>query len=212
MATITVIGASRGIGLETVKAALARGHTVRAFARSAAAIPLTEARLEKVAGDARAAADVRRAIAGADAVIQAIGLAMGSELLTGTRLFSETTRVLVDAMHEAGPQRLVAVTGMGAGESRDRMGLVYRLAYTVFLQRAYDDKDVQEQMIRASRLDWTIVRPGILLDGPATGKARAFSDPRDWRGGSVRRADVAAFLVTEVETGAYLRQTPLLIE
>lgn len=212
MATIVVIGASRGIGLETVKAALARGHTVRAFARSAASIPLDDARLEKVTGDARSPADLRRALAGADAVIQAIGLAMGRELLTGTRLFSDSTRALIDAMQDAGPKRLVSVTGMGAGDSRDRMGLGYRLAYTVFLQRAYDDKDVQEQMIRASRLDWTIVRPGVLLDGPATGKARVLAEPKDWRGGSVRRADVAAFLVSEVETGKHLHQTPLLIE
>jgi uncharacterized protein YbjT (DUF2867 family) len=75
----------------------------------------------------------------------------------------------------------------------------------------YDDKDVQEQMIRASGLDWTIVRPGILSSGPATGRARALSNPRDWAGGSVTRADVADFLVREAFERRFVGQTPLLL-
>jgi uncharacterized protein YbjT (DUF2867 family) len=67
-------------------------------------------------------------------------------------------------------------------------------------------------MIRASGLDWTIVRPGLLKDGKATGRARALTDPKDWRAGPVTRADVAAFLVREAFERRYLHQTPLLIE
>jgi uncharacterized protein YbjT (DUF2867 family) len=105
------------------------------------------------------------------------------------------------------------VTGLGAGDSRGHGGLLYdAIAFPLVLKRIYDDKDVQEQMIRASGLDWTIVRPGLLRGGPATGQARPLTDPRDWRGGSVTRADVADFLVREAFERRFVGRTPLLIE
>ena len=85
-------------------------------------------------------------------------------------------------MRGAGVRRLVAVTGLGAGDSRGHGGFLYdAVFFPLVLKRVYDDKDVQEQMIRASDLDWTIVRPGLLASGPATGAARALTDPKDWR-------------------------------
>jgi uncharacterized protein YbjT (DUF2867 family) len=214
MSHILVIGASRGIGLETVRAALATGHHVRALARSAASIPVENPRLEKIAGDALDPPVVERALQGVDGVIQALGVAFGpATLIGGTTLFSRATRVLVDAMRFKGVARLVVVTGLGAGDSRGHGGLLYdSLVFPLFLKRVYDDKDVQEQIIKSSGLDWTIARPGLLRDGPATGRARALADPAAWRAGSVRRTDVAAFLVDELESRAFAGRTPLLIE
>jgi uncharacterized protein YbjT (DUF2867 family) len=212
MARILVIGASRGIGLETVKAALDADHEVRAFARSAAGIALTHPKLERFTGDATSPADVTRALDGVDAVIQSLGLEMGAGYITGTDLFSKSTRVLVDAMTARGVQRLVAVTGLGAGDSRGRLGFLYDAMFLVVLKRVYDDKDVQERIIRSSGLAWTIVRPGILQDGPAKGSYRVLTDPAQWRAGPIRRADVATFLVQEALAPRYLRQTPALIE
>lgn len=208
---VLVIGASRGIGRETVEALLAAGHTVRAFARSATQIPIAEQRLERLDGDALRRGDVDRALAGMDAVVQALGLAMGPEFLTGTDFFSRATRILVDAMTEAGIRRLVVVTGFGAGDSRGHLGLVYAVPFMLVLKRVYDDKDVQERIVRASALDWTILRPGILQDGPATGAARVIAEPRDWRPGPVRRADVALAIVDELVTRRNLRRTPAVI-
>ena len=213
MALVLVIGASRGIGLETVKAALAAGHRVRALARGAAAIAVEHAQLEKVAADALNRSAVTRALAGVDAVIETLGAPHDfGTLLSGTRVFSAATRLLIDAMRETGIRRLVAVTGLGAGDSRGHGGLLYdAIAFPLVLKRIYDDKDVQEQMIRASGLEWTIVRPGLLRSGPATGRARALTDPRDWTAGSVTRADVAGFLVREAFERRFLAQTPLLL-
>src|SRR6185436_17643954 len=105
MATLLVIGASRGIGLETVRRALAAGHRVRAFARGAAAIPLDQQGLAKVAGDALDAAAVAKAVEGADAVIQSLGASHSAQsLLRGTTIFSGATRILVDAMRTKGVQ------------------------------------------------------------------------------------------------------------
>ena len=116
-------------------------------------------------------------------------------------------------MRAQGIRRLVAVTGLGAGDSRGRLGFFFdAIVFPLVLKRIYDDKDVQEQMIKASGLDWTIVRPGLLKNGPATGRVRALTDPRDWRAGFVRRADVAQFLVREAFERRFVGKTPLLIE
>lgn len=89
MALILVIGASRGIGLETVKAALAAGHKVRAFARSAPSIDISDPNLTKITGDARVRGEVAAAVQGVDAVIYAVGATSLSDLLLGTTLFSD---------------------------------------------------------------------------------------------------------------------------
>lgn len=212
MASLLIIGASRGIGLETAKAALAAGHRVRAFARSASNISLSDPNLEKFPGDALSADDVTRALGGIDMVIQVLGADIGpGTILGGTTLFSDATRILVDAMQKSDVKRLICVTGFGAGDSRDALGPFYRLAFTFTLRRIYDDKDVQEQIIKASDLDWTIVRPGLLRDGRATGLYRALTDPKDWQLTTIRRADVARFLIDEVEQHAFSHETPVLI-
>ncbi|MDX2289733.1 MAG: SDR family oxidoreductase [Hyphomicrobiaceae bacterium] len=210
---LLIMGASRGIGLEAVKASLEAGHSVRAFARSAPAMPLNHERLDKIAGDALSRADVASAVAGVDAVIQVLGASVGpATVVNGTTLFSEATRVLVDAMQANGVRRLICVTGLGAGDSRDHLGPLYRLAFTFTLRKIYDDKDIQEQIVRRSGLDWTIARPGLLRDGRATGLYRALDDPKDWKIGPVRRADVALFLVDEAEQGLFIGKTPAVLQ
>lgn len=212
MATVLIIGASKGIGLETVKAALAAGHTVRAFARSAPSIAVRDPRLQAIAGDALDAKAVRAALDGVDVVIQTLGVTPGPELLLRpVRLFSEATRVLVAAMEERGIDRLICLTGFGAGDSRNRGGLLYNAAFHLFLGRIYDDKDVQERIVRDSRLKWVIVRPGILTNGPKTGRYRVLVEPKDWRCGFISRADVADFLVKQIDDQAMIGKTPVLI-
>jgi putative NADH-flavin reductase len=213
MATILVIGASHGIGLETVKRALDAGHRVRALARGAASIPLDVPALAKIAGDALDKSRVAAAVTGTDAVIQSLGAAKGPQaILSGTTLFSQATRILIEAMRESGVRRLLAVTGLGAGDSRGHGGFLYdALVFPLVLKRIYDDKDVQEQMIKASGLEWTIARPGLLTSGTATGRARALAEPAAWRAGSISRADVADFLVREAFERRFVGKTPLLI-
>lgn len=213
MATVLIIGASKGIGLEAVKQALAAGHAVRALARTASRIPVEHAQLQKIDGDALDFSTVRRALTGVDAVIHSLGLSPGPDLFfRSVRLFSDATRVLVDAMKEAGTRRLICVTGFGAGDSRGRGGLLYNVAFSLLLGRAYDDKDVQERMIRRSGLEWIIVRPVILTNGSRTGAYRVLTDPRDWRCGLISRADVADFLVRQIDDDRYLGKTPVLID
>ena len=74
----------------------------------------------------------------------------------------------------------------------------------LFLGRIYADKNAQEWIIRQSRLDWTIVRPTVLTTGPRTGAAR------DWRSGFISRADVADFLVQQINDASLFRKSPVL--
>ena len=70
---------------------------------------------------------------------------------------------------------------------------------------------MSEQIVRASGLDWTIVRPGGLTSGPATGRYGVLVDPASWRAGMISRADVADFLAKQVDDTTYLRKTPELV-
>ena len=211
MATVLIIGASRGIGLETVKAALKAGHSVRALARSARKIRVEHPKLEKMVGNALEMATVKRALIGVDAIIQSLGVSVGPEIiLKPTRLFSKATRVLVTAMEEAHVKRLICVTGFGAGDSRGHGGFLCGAAFHLLLGRVYEDKDVQERIVRRSKLDWVIVRPVILTDGPKTNAYRALVNPRRWTWGFISRADVADFLVKQIDDDAFLHKTPVL--
>jgi putative NADH-flavin reductase len=210
MAHVLVIGASKGIGLETTKAALAAGHRVRAFARSAASMGLSEPNLECFTGDAVDAGDVAKALDGIDVVVQALGVP-SRDLLGPVRLFSDATNVLVPAMEKMGVDRLIAVTGFGAGDSREAIGLLQRLPFRLVFGRAYDDKDAQEMRIRRSDLAWTLVRPGVLTSSAATGRYKVLTEPSAWRNGLISRADVAGYIVGQIDHPSHEGKAVVLI-
>ncbi len=214
MSTILVIGASHGTGLETVRELLSDGHHVRAFARSAQRIAIAAPNLEKFVGDALKRDDVARALAKVDAVIQCLGVSMSLQtMFSGTTLFSRATHILVDLMRQQGPERLICVTGLGAGDSRGHFGMLYDgLMFPIFLKRVYDDKDIQERMVKDSGLDWTIARPGVLVSAPVTRHYRALDNPKDWDFKTIARADVARFLADEILEPRFVHKTPLIIQ
>ena len=148
-----------------------------------------------------------------DAVIQVLGVRLGREtILKGTRLFSLATRVLVDEMQDMRVKRLIVVTGLGAGNSRGVGSFIHNyVVFPLVLQRLYDDKGALEEMIKSSHLDWTIVRPGILTNGPTSGRYHALVDAEAWRSGFISRRDVADYLVRQIADRSCFGKTPVLV-
>jgi len=207
---VLIVGASKGIGLETTRQALEAGHEVRALARSAQGIGLANPKLEKLSGDALKRRDVELALNGVDVVIQTLGVGLG-DLFRPVHLFSAATRVLIAAMIVQDVKRLICVTGFGAGDSRASIGLLQRLPFQIVFGRAYDDKSLQERLIKESTLDWTIARPGVLTSGPPTKRYKILVEASQWRNGIVSRADVADFLVRQIVDRTYVHKTPVLV-
>jgi putative NADH-flavin reductase len=205
---VLVIGGTRGIGREVVAAAHAAGHSLTLLARNAERISLPVTGVRVVVGDAGDADDIERSVAGQDAVVWTVGIGPTRRPVD---LFSRSTQFLLAAMAKHGVRRLLCVTGVGAGDSRGHGGFVYdRILQPLFLKTIYEDKDRQEQQLRMSDVDWTIVRPGRLTNAPATGLVRALTDLKGVTAGKVSRADVAGFIVEHLETSEF-RKTAVLL-
>lgn len=205
---VLVIGGTRGVGREVVLAAHAAGHELTLLARNAERIVLPVTGVRVVVGDAGDADDIERAVAGQHAVVWTVGIAPTRKPVD---LFSRSTRFLLAAMARHGVRRLVCVTGIGAGDSRGHGGFFYdRIIQPLFMRTIYEDKDRQEALLRASDVDWTIVRPGSLTNGPATGLVRALTNLDGVTAGHVSRADVAGFIVENLETSEF-RGTAVLL-
>jgi putative NADH-flavin reductase len=126
-------------------------------------------------------------------------------------VFSEGTKAVVEAMKGSSCKRLLCVTGIGAGDSRGHGGFLYdKIFNPLFLKTIYEDKDRQEAIVRASGLDWVIIRPGFLTEGPRTRQYRVLTDLRGVKAGKISRADVADFILREAVEMKYREQTPLL--
>lgn len=210
---ILVIGGSRGIGRETVRLALDRGHRVTLMARNPDRARVSHPGLVAVQGDILDADAVRRAVADQDVIVLAIGMGLTRKPVT---MFSRGTENVLDALASTSARRLVAVTGMGTGETRTHGGFFYdRIFRPLALQTVYDDKDRQEALIReradALSLRWTIARPGVLGNGAPGFRYRVITDLTDIAGGKIARADVAHFIVAAIESESYVGESPLLI-
>lgn len=204
---IAVIGASRGIGLAVVQAALEDGHEVTALVRVPARMTISHPRLRIIAGDAQDPDAIAKAVAGQDVVCDCLGT---KNVTKTTTLFSRCAENLAKALKPE--QLLIAVTGMGTGDSRGHGGFVYdHLMLPFVLRRIYADKDRQERIIMSKVARWIIVRPGLLTNGPRTGRYRALVDLRGIHGGRISRADVADFILSQVKSPEFIGKTPMLI-
>ena len=204
---ILVLGATGGTGRLIVRDAMAKGHSVVALVRSMAGAGLPDVGI--IEGDVRDVDALMHALEGCDAVVSALGTGMGRRKVD---LLTVATRAMITAMTRNGVRRLVCVSAMGVGDSRGHGGFVFdRLFLPLLLSEAYKDKERQDAAIRASLLDWVLVRPAMLTDDPARGNARAITDLARVKGGKIARADVAQFVVDQLTTDTYLRRAPVLM-
>lgn len=204
---LVIFGASGATGRQLVEQALAAGHEVTAFVRDTTKLDIRHERLRTVKGDVADAGAVAQAVVGQDAVLSALGPAKPD--------FNAMTlgaRHILDAMRQHGVRRLVTLTGAGVPDPNDRPKL-FNHVITFLLKRispgVLEDAKRHVEQVRASDVDWTIVRVGRLNDGPKSGNVQV-----GWVGTGpkpfISRADVAAFMLRELEERKHLRLAPMI--
>jgi putative NADH-flavin reductase len=207
MAKIVIIGTSRGIGVELFVQALLRGHSVTAVFRSQQGFTKQEENMRTGIGPDIEQEGLNKAVAGQDIVCWTLGIKTRKPVT----VFSEDTQRLLRAMKDANVRRLICVTGIGAGDSRGHGGFFYdRIINPLLLKTIYEDKDRQEELIRASDTDWIIVRPGFLTNWPLTRHYRVLTDLTGVTAGKISRADVAHFMLENIVSREYVEKTPFL--
>jgi putative NADH-flavin reductase len=205
---ILILGATGPTGRLITSQALERGHIVTAIVRSPEkAAEFKGARI--ILGDARDENTLREAVTGQDAVVSALGTPASP--FREVTLLSKATRALVKVMKAEQVSRLVAITGIGAGDSRGHGGLIFdNVIFPLLLRHVYADKNRQEAIIRESGLDWTLVRPSILNNKPDRKPVRVLEDLSNVHGGTISRADVASFVLDQVQEGSWVHRSPLI--
>ncbi len=201
---IAVLGASGRVGRLVVAEALRRGHGVSVQTRAAGRLSEVAARVDVHETAPDDEAGLRPLVRGASAVVYALGL----RSLRPTTFFSHTTRALVAAMRAEDVRRLVAITGVGAGETRGHGGFVYdRIVFPLLTARMYRDKARQERLIERSDLDWTILRPAPFSDRPSDTPLQAVETvPSDLVLRRIAPAEVAAFALDCAEGTTHLHR------
>jgi putative NADH-flavin reductase len=207
---VTVFGATGAIGSLTVAELLDRGHTVTAYARNRAKVPSTWGdRARLVIGEMSDADAIDAAVAGADAVVSALGPSLDRKA-TGLPLV-EGTRHILDAMTRYGVTRYIGHATPAILDPQEKPTLVTRLIGFMprtFMRRAYDEIVGMTDLVKASDLDWTIVRFIAPKDTPKQDNLRVGFFGTDKLGFAVGRADIAAFTAEQVDDDTYIRRAP----
>lgn len=161
--------------------------------------------LTVVKGDARDREAVKKLVVDQDAICSCLGIGLTWKRV---HLFSASTSLVLSHVSHASTPRVLVITGVGAGDSRGHGGFLYdKFAFPLLMRPMYDDKDRQEELLRDSESNWTIIRPGFLTNGPRTGRYRVYEDLTGVTLGRISRADVAAFMVSELEQPQFERRT-----
>jgi len=206
---LTVFGASGRTGTCLVTQALEQGHRVTAFVRSTDSLTLHHAQLDVVVGDVTSPYDVERVVNGQDVILMALGVKLGGHEQVCTR----ATANIVPAMQKFGVRRLINVSGVGTGATRQRLGRVATLiaeGLRALDRDAFRDKESQDALIFDSDLDWINVCPPWLTNGPLTGAYRYGCDLHPSMISRISRADVAHFMLNQLIDTTFVRQSPLL--
>jgi len=204
---IVIFGASGGLGLKIVEQALTAGHRVRAFVRTPSKFTMQHSHLTLFQGDSMGAASVKKALAEQQAVISALG----PERPPIPEMMEKSAENIVTGMKEHNIYRLVSTTGAGVWQPQDQLKLTdYLIAIllNLFAKEVIRDSFANVNLIKASNLDWTIVRFPRLTDGPRTGKYRAgYIDKTS--SSRFSRADGAEFILKELTEKKWVRKSPL---
>lgn len=203
---LALFGASGATGLLLTERALAAGHSVTALLRTPTTFPFA-GRVRVVEGDAFTPSAIAATVAGADAVLSALG----ARSLKREDVLERAVPLIVQAMVDAGVSRIVALGSSGALDSAldkqpaYRRWIVENILYNTLLKWPVASQRAQYAVLSASPLDWTLPMPPMLTNGPATGRIRIDGDALPRGGSSISRADVADFMMLQLTSHQWSR-------
>ncbi len=212
---LLIIGGTGGTGKQIIKQALQQGHSLTVLARRPEKIKIVHPQLNVIKGNVLDPKKVHEAAAGQDAVLSALG---HKRFFIKTNILSEGTRNIIHAMQKYKVSRFICITSLGIGDSRFKLGLYYTLfVIPVIIFFYFMDKEKQEKLIKNSSLNWTIVRPGQLIPKWVADLFHG-KKPGDYKHGAdvgnyiltkmISRADVAHFMLGQLNDKTYLFKTP----
>lgn len=203
---VIVFGASGTIGRHLIEQSLEKGHLVTAFSRNKEKLSkIIHTNLKLVEGDVLNIDNVNEAIMGQDVVIVTIGSESRTSIVR-----SEGTKNIIAAMQTNGVNRLICQTTLGTGDSKDNLNFFWKyVMFGWFLKQVFLDHELQEQYVKNSKLDWTIVRPAAFTDGEKTEKyLHGFNSKNKALKLKISRPDVADFILKQINNQSYLLRTP----
>lgn len=216
---IVVFGSTGKTGQLLVKKALQGGHEVTAYLRGESLhklkhnhfINIHHARLKLIEGRLDDRDKMREALLGADVCLSALG---GESRIKQSEQFTSGIATIIELMEELDVKRFIYLSMLGVGESRYFMSRFVRFVLCDLLLRVpISDHAINEERIKASHLDWTIIRAGCLSDGPKSSIERhgceqiTISDSTD-----ISRANVAQFMLKQITTNEYIKKCVWMFE
>ncbi len=204
---IAVFGATGGTGRELVHQALARGCKVVAFARDPSKLNAASDRLTVVKGELSDQALIENAVQGTDAVL----CALGPHGYSRKRPITQGVQNIIEAMKKTGVRRLIMTSTLSARDQEDKPDLRTKAMVNLVkltMRGSYEDIVSAAEVVRASDLDWTILRLAILNNGQKTGKVRTGYVGGGEVGTRISRADIADFMLKQIDDTRYVRQAP----
>ncbi|MEW7291062.1 NAD(P)-dependent oxidoreductase [Aquimarina sp. 2304DJ70-9] len=204
---VIVFGSTGTIGKHLIEQSLEKGHEVLAFCRDASKLSeFKHPNLSTTEGDVVNPIDVQNAVKGQDVVI----IALGSGKSRKSTVRSEGTKNIIAAMKDCGVSRLICQSTLGTGESNNNLNFFWKhIMFGWYLKQVFLDHELQEDYVKNSNLDWTIVRPGAFTDGKKTEDYLHGFSPNDRSVKlKISRADVADFILKQVGNKSYMHQTP----
>ncbi|MTI31821.1 NAD(P)-dependent oxidoreductase [Xanthovirga aplysinae] len=204
---VIIFGSTGTIGKHLVEQSLKEGHQVTAFCRNSDKLNyIKNPNLKVMEGNVFDPESVQDAIKGKDVVC----IALGSGNKRKGTVRSQGTKIIIEAMRKNGVNRLICQTTLGCGESKNNLNFFWKnIMFGWYLKNVLLDHELQEEYVMKSGLDWTIVRPGAFSDGPKTGNYRQGFDSNDKSLQlKISRADVADFILKQLQTNNYLHKAP----
>ena len=205
---ILILGSTGGTGLQLVTQSLKQGHEVTALARDPFKLNLNHEKLTVVKGSVLDNDVLSNVLQGKDAVLSALGV---GKSLKSKDLISNAVRIIIPAMNEKNVRRLIFISAFGVGETFKQAGFIQRIMFRTFLRNIYADKSRADDQIRRSTLDWTLIYPVLMTDTPGTGKYKV-GEKLEMKGmPKVSRADVAEFMLRELNENTFIKKSPIIM-